>query len=351
MSYNKSKNKPMNEQTSITETIKKVLPAVVSINISKNVTVFENAIGPYANGFEEFFVIPRKKKKIKVGGGSGFVVGSSGIVLTNRHVLEDPGAEYLVMLNDDRKFPVQVLAKDPINDVTILRIPAENLPVIELGDSSGLELGQTAIAFGNALGTFKDTVSVGVVSGLSREIMAGSAISGEITRLRGLIQTDAAINPGNSGGPLIDINGRAIGINAAMVFGAQSIGFALPINAAKKDLEDLKNFGRIRQPFLGLRYILVNRDFQEKNSLPVDYGALVVSEPIPDGFAVIPGGPAERAGLQEFDLILECQNEKISMENTLQDILQKFEIGQNINLKVLRKRKEQILNVILGEKR
>src|SRR3989344_5558034 len=229
----------------IPKIVKKVLPGVVSITVSKMLPVFENPFGgsPYEN--EGFLMVPKGKKKVQIGGGSCISDDPSGIVLTNRHVVADQDAEYFVILEDERKCPAHVLARDPFNDVAILKITEKNLPIIELGDSSELELGQTAIAIGNVLGSFRNTVSVGVVSGLSREITAGDAVTQKTTRLRGLIQTDAAINPGNSGGPLIDINGRAIGINTAMVFLAENIGFALPINNAKRDLDDLKQYGRL----------------------------------------------------------------------------------------------------------
>jgi len=340
------------EKSPIVQTIKKVLPAVVSIIVSKYLEILESPFPPFSPFFEfrEFFGVPRKRK-IQIGGGSGFIVSPSGIILTNRHVVADPRAEYLVVLSDDRKFKAEILARDPINDVAIIKIKAKNLPVVELGDSDRLDLGQTAIAIGNVLGTFRNTVSVGVVSGLSREIAAVSVMERKITRLRGLIQTDAAINPGNSGGPLVDLEGRAIGINAAMVFGAENVGFALPINVAKKDLQDLKKYGRIRQPFLGVRYVLLNKELKERYHLPSEQGALVISEAIPGGVAVVPGSPAAKAGIKELDIILEIQKEKITEKNPLEAILQKFKVGQKINLKILREGKEFELLVTLGEKK
>ncbi|MBZ9572895.1 trypsin-like peptidase domain-containing protein [Patescibacteria group bacterium] len=335
----------------IVRAVKKVLPAVVSITMSKYLDFFESPSGIF--GFEEFLAKP-KRKKVKIGGGSGFIVAENGIILTNRHVIEDPRAEYIIVLQSGEKLKPEILARDPINDVAILKIEKSRLPQIELGDSSNLELGQEVIAIGNALGLFQNTVSTGVVSGLSREIKAQSDISRERTKLRGLIQTDAAINPGNSGGPLIDIEGKAIGINAAMVFGAENIGFALPINNAKKDLAELKKYGRIREPFLGVRYIPVTEDLKEKFNLPVDFGALVISEPeISKGIkqAVVPGSPAARAGIREADIILEIENKKITPDQPLDDALQELKIGQPLFLKVLRNGRPKTLKIILGEKK
>ncbi len=288
---------------------------------------------------------------MKTSGGSGFIVDSSGIILTNRHVVNDPTAEYAVILNDDSKYPAEVLAKDPLNDIAIIKINGKNLPALELGNSEKLDLGQTVIAVGNVLGAFQNTVSVGVISGLSREITANSEIEGKITKLKGLIQTDAAINPGNSGGPLVDIKGRAIGINAAMVLGAENIGFTLPINAAKKDLAEVKKYGKIRQPFLGVRYITLNKKLQEKYNFPIDYGALVIAESLPRGEAVISGSPADKAGIKESDIILEINGEKLSTKKDLEDVLKKFQIGDEINLKILRGKEELTCRAGLIEKK
>lgn len=317
--------------------VKRVLPAVVSIAVSRVLLASDHPT-----------LLP--KKKINVGGGSGFIVSKEGILLTNRHVVADPKAEYLVVVDEEKKYPAKVLARDPINDVAILKIEGKNLPVIRLGNSSRLELGQTVIAIGNVLGTFQNTVSVGVISGLSREIMAGDTITKQTAKLRGLIQTDAAINPGNSGGPLIDMRGRAIGINAAMVFMAENVGFALPINNARKDLEDLKKYGRIYQPFLGLRYVLLNKELQERFKLPVAYGALVVSEPIPEGMAVIPRSAAAKAGIKEGDIILEAENERITEKNPIEDVLQKCRVGQTVVLRALRNGKKNNFKVVLRER-
>lgn len=340
------------EQSRVVQVIKKVLPTVVSITVSKYIEFLEKPLSPFYpfGKFGESYGIP-ERKKIKIGGGSGFIVDKSGIILTNRHVVADSEAEYIVVLNNGKHYKAEILAKDPINDVAILKIEATSLPIVELGDSAKLELGQTVIAIGNALGAFQNTVSVGIVSGLSRHITAFNEFDHKAQRLRGLIQTDAAINPGNSGGPLVDIDCKAIGINAAMVFGAENIGFALPINSAKKDLEDLKTFGHIRQPFLGVRYVLINKDLKKKLNLPVKQGALVISENIPDGQAVVPGSPAAQAGVKEGDIILEIQKEKITFENTLEDILQKFKVGDSIELKALQDGKEKIFKAVLTERK
>ncbi len=265
-------------------------------------------------------------------------------------MVSDLEAEYAVILEPTKKYPAKILARDPINDIAILKIKDKNLPYLELGDSGKIELGQTVIAVGNALGEFSDTISTGIVSGLSRYITAFGSLDRQAERLRGLIQTDAAINPGNSGGPLVDIEGKVIGVNTAMVMGAQNIGFAIPINAAKKDLGEVKKYGKIRIPFLGVRYIILNKEIAEKNKLPVKYGALVIRETFGE-LPVVKGSTADKAGLKEYDIILEMNGEKITAKNPLSDILQKLKIGNEISLKILRKGKEITLKAKLEEKK
>ena len=341
----------MPEKSPIIEIAKKVCPAVITIIVSKDLPKIEGFfLLPFGGGM----VIPKtkagKKEKVKIGGGSGFIISSNGLVLTSQHVVSDPEADYAVVLEPTKKYPAKILARDPINDIAILKIKAKNLSYLDLGDSTKVELGQTVIAIGNALGEFHDTLSTGIVSGLSRYITALSGLTHQVERLRGLIQTDAAINPGNSGGPLVDIEGKVIGINTAMVMGAQNIGFAIPINCAKKDLEEVKKYGKIRFPFLGVRYIILNKEIAEKNKLPVNYGALVIRETLGES-PVVKGSAAEKAGLKEYDIILEMGGEKITTENPLSDILQKFKIRDEVTLKILREKKEINLKVKLEEKK
>jgi serine protease Do len=202
---------------------------------------------------------------------------------------------------------------------------------------------------GNALGEFTDTLSAGIVSGLSRYITAFGGIDHQMQNLRGLIQTDAAINPGNSGGPLVNMEGKVIGINTAMIMGAQNIGFAIPINYAKRDWEEVKKYGKIIVPFLGVKYVLISKEMAEANKLPVHDGALVVREALGES-PVVKNSAAEKAGIKEWDIILECNGEKITIKNSLAHILQKCKIGQETIFKVLREGKELNLKANLEEK-
>jgi serine protease Do len=342
----------MSDKSPIIEVAKRVCPAVITIVISKDLPKIEGFfLFPFGEGG---VIMPKikegKKEKTKIGGGSGFIISPEGLILTSNHVVSDPEADYTVISEPPKKYPAKILARDPLNDIAVLKIEDKNLSFLELGDSEKIELGQQVVAVGNALGEFHDTVSAGIISGLSRFITAFSELGQQAARLRGLIQTDAAINPGNSGGPLVDLEGKAIGINTAMVMGAQNIGFAIPINYAKEDLEEIKKYGKIRVPFLGVRYIILNKEIAEKNKLPVDYGAIILRENLGES-PVIPGSAADKIGLKEYDIILEINGKKVTMENPISDILQKAKIDDEISLRVRREGKEIVLKTKLEEKK
>jgi serine protease Do len=327
----------MTHEEQIVLAVKKVMPAVVSITASREMTVIQ-ASEPL--GTKSPDLTPEMMgDEAPLGGGSGFIVDKSGIILTNKHVIIDPRLSYTIITADDRTFPVKVVARDAIHDIAILKVDTTEhttFPAIDMATADHLELGQTVIAIGNALGEFQNTVSTGVISGLSRLISAVTDISGHQERLRGLIQTDAAINPGNSGGPLINLQGKAIGINAAIVFGAQNIGFAIPIKKAIRDLADVKQFGHIRRPFLGIRYILLNKKIAARFGLPMENGALILKEAIPGDHAVIPDSPAYKSGLREGDIVLAANGKEITEKLSLEDMLETCNIGDTLHLDYLR---------------
>lgn len=216
--------------------------SVVSIVVSKDVPILDSC--PITDPFfgpDFHFYVPcdsGRTKTVEVGGGTGFFVTSDGLILTNGHVVSDKNAEYTVFLGDGSRYNAWVVAVDEDEDLAILEVEGVGFPVLTLGNSDSVRLGQTAIAIGNALGEYKDTVSVGVISGLSRTITAKNQ-SGDIETIEEVFQTDAAINPGNSGGPLINLRGEVIGINTAIAYGAENIGFAIPINKARGVMESL----------------------------------------------------------------------------------------------------------------
>ncbi|HDH31207.1 MAG TPA: PDZ domain-containing protein, partial [Candidatus Wolfebacteria bacterium] len=234
----------------------------------------------------------------------------------------------------------------PILDLAIMKIKIDNSPTVKLGNSDFIKLGQTAIAIGNALGEFRNTVSVGVISGLSRTVNASGG--GIIERIENVIQTDAAINRGNSGGPLLNLKGEVVGINVAMVSGAQSIGFSIPINQVKKAIESVKQTGRIITPYLGVRYLSINSELVEKEKLLVENGALIresKGEP-----AILPDSPASKAGLQAEDIIIEINKEKIDQNHSLALLIKKYSVGDTITIKIFRVDKILELKATLEER-
>ncbi len=355
-----------NQEEATVRVVREVSPAVVSIIVTKDLPVIEQYYQEYDpfggdDFFRQFFgddffapfQIPQYRQKgtekQEVGGGTGFIASEDGLILTNKHVVSDEEADYTVLTNDGEKIAVQVLARDPIEDIAVLKIDRTNLPIVELGDSDKLAIGQTVIAIGNALGEFRNTVSSGVVSGLRRSITASSGF-GQNEELSEVIQTDAAINQGNSGGPLLNLKGQAIGINVAMAQGAENIGFALPINKAKRALDQIKKQGKISYPFLGVRYLLITPAIQRENNLTVDSGALLVRGESREDLAVIPGSPAAQAGLAENDIILEIDGQQINSDNSLAKLIQKHQVGDKVKLKVLHKEEEEIIEAELGER-
>ncbi|MGE5392294.1 MAG: S1C family serine protease [Candidatus Saccharibacteria bacterium] len=226
----------------LTAAVNRVAPAVVSVVISKDVpkleVVYQNPFGddPYFKNFNLQIPVYRQNgtQKQRIGAGTGFIVSSDGYILTNKHVAADRAADYTVLLSDGRQRQARVVYLDPDNDLAVIKIDGK-YPAVNLGDSNVLKLGQSVIAIGNALGEYNNSVSVGIISGLDRKITASGQNSTET--LSGVIQTDAAINPGNSGGPLIDLNGRVVGINVATVIGSNSISFSIPINSARSAIK------------------------------------------------------------------------------------------------------------------
>ncbi|MDO8557059.1 MAG: trypsin-like peptidase domain-containing protein [Candidatus Jorgensenbacteria bacterium] len=346
-------------EDAVIEAVQSATPGVVSIVISKDVPVIEQCpYDPFSDlppEFQQFFgggvefsqPCQKGTQKQDVGGGSGFIVSEDGLIATNKHVVSDAKADYTVFTNDGKKFTAKVIAIDPVQDLALIKIDGAGFKPVKLGDSDGLKLGQTAIAIGNALGEFRNTVSVGVISGLSRSISAsGQDIGTEA--LSGVIQTDAAINPGNSGGPLLDLKGEVVGIDTAMASGAQSIGFAIPINSVKRAIESVKRTGTIKSSYLGVRYLLVTEDIAKSQKLSVDYGALVRGTE--SGPAVIPDSPAAKAGIQAEDIITEINNEKVTQDMSLVTLLQKYNIGDTITVTLRRGKETKKIQATLEER-
>lgn len=350
-------------EQAVIDVVEKASPAVVSIIVTKDLPIIEEYYySPFEDPFFEDFKVPgyRQKgvEKREVGGGTGFIISEDGMILTNRHVVLDEEADYTVLTLDGKKFPAQALARDPIQDIAILKIEPQEIkdeqgkttfqpfPKVKLGDSDKIQIGQTAIAIGYVLGRYQNAVSLGVISGLGRTITASGG--GFYETLEDIIQTDAAINKGNSGGPLLNLKGEVIGINTAIDIEGQSIGFAIPSNKAKRDVEQVKATGKITYPFLGVRYVILNATIQGENNLPVDYGAWITKGR--EDYAIFPGSVAQEVGLEEGDIILEFDGERITVENSLAKIIMKYKPGDKVLLKVLSGTEEKNIEVVLGEK-
>lgn len=358
------------EESSIIDTVKKVSPAVVSIVITKDLPLYQNRVFNFDDSFfnDPFsgmpfgFQVPQpstdengkvQTERTKVGGGSGFIVTEDGLIVTNRHVVEDPEADYSVILNDGQTFKVAEINADQINDIAILKITDEEgknvsgLPTAKLGDSSTLEVGQRVVAIGNALAEYENTVTAGVISAKGRSITAGTTQTAE--NLLNLIQTDASINPGNSGGPLVSLNGEVIGINTAIAAGADGIGFAIPSNDVSSIIESVEKNGKIVRPYLGVRFMMLDEAKAKELQIDVKGGALLTGDEANGEFAVIPGSPADKAGLKIKDVILEVDGEKVTIESPLHILIGKKSPGDTVDMHLWRSGKEMDIKVTLEE--
>jgi serine protease Do len=331
----------------VTSAVKKANPAVVAITISKDVPKYETFYDTNPLGF----IFPQQRENgtenREVGNGSGFLVSSDGYIVTNKHVVEDKAAQYTVTLNDGRDIVAKIIAVDDVYDIAIIKIEGINYPYLALGDSSSLELGSTVIAIGNALGQFKNTVSVGVVSGLSRSITAGDGL-GKSEQLDQVIQTDAAINPGNSGGPLLNSRGEAVGVNVAVAADSQSIGFALPINSVKGVVASVQATGKIIRPYVGVRYVQITKTLAQNEKLSSDFGILVKSGDAANP-AVVKGSPAEKAGLKDGDIITHVDGRKLDITQSFAIIIREHKVGDTITLTIVRAGVEKTVQLVLEE--
>jgi serine protease Do len=316
----------VNENSAIIDVATKTSPAVVRI------TSTDTATNP-----NDPFSVPQE------GVGSGIVYDSNGWILTNRHVVSG-SSKLTVEIKDGRTFPGTIYGIDTLTDLAIVKIDQTGLATAPLGDSDELKVGQLVIAIGNPLGDFKDTVTSGIVSATGRSINVSGA------QLNNLIQTDAAINPGNSGGPLLDAAGNVIGINTALASSANGIGFAIPINIARPITQQALAGKPLARPYIGVRYQPINVALQEQLKLPVSAGALIdvsgtgsTSDP-----AVVPGGPADKAGVKQGDIITSIDGRKVDQDHSLDAIVSQFSPGQTVTLDILRNGQSQDIHLTLG---
>jgi serine protease Do len=341
----------INQDSATISAVEKTAPAVVSIVVTKELNNFYNQTGPFwffGNNSQPDNNTQEKEKQ-QIGGGTGFLVSPDGLILTNKHVVADDAAEYSVILNDGREFEAKVLGKDLINDLAVLKIDGQDLPVLTLSDSDQIQIGQTVIAIGYTLGEYENTVTRGVISGVNRTVTAGDGYSGAEV-IEEALQTDAAINPGNSGGPLLNLAGEVIGINTAVNLSGESIGFAIPINVAKSVVDSVSKYGKIVRPYLGVRYVNLTEKIATANNLAVNYGALIIRGQNPEDLAVSPSSPADKAGIEENDIILEINGKKLDQVSLAYE-LQRYNVGDEIVLKILHDGNEKEVKVKLEERK
>ncbi len=332
----------LDEQEATIRAIAKVQPAVVSIIVYDEEEVLSIDI--------ESSIQTIETERVLKGRGTGFIINSDGYIITNKHVVEvaSEAGSYRIIMNSGKQYYAQLIAKDPLNDLAVLKIFDKDLPFVELGDSSSLQTGSSVIAIGNALGLYQNTATKGIVSGLGRSILAEET-GGQIEALDNIIQTDTGINHGNSGGPLIDLNGRVVGINVAIDETGSAIGFAIPVNDARVVINSVIENGRIIRPRLGLRYIMLSPEIAIDNKLNRMSGAWITASGAVDDSVIVKDGPADMAGLLPGDIIFEINAIKVEDKDTLLSIIQRYKPGNKIGMKVLRGKKVLILVAELDE--
>lgn len=327
------KVKVITEESVTIDIVKKVGPSVVTI--AEEITPSQNSRSPFGFGPFSIFGIPQEEdletptepQSI----GSGFLIDKEGLILTNKHVVSNTEGKYQVITSTDKKYNVERIYRDPLNDIALLQINTSQnignqLAPITLGDSSNLQVGQYVVAIGTALGEFENSVTTGVVSGLGRGITAGSPFEGSVERLDNVIQTDAAISPGNSGGPLLNSSGQVIGVNTAVSQAGQNIGFAIPINVIKDSLKNFNETGKFERPYLGVAYRIISRDVAVLNELPE--GAYVQQ--------VVAGSSADKAGIREGDIITRIDGQKIDEKSQVSTVIAKKKVGDTIAITIFR---------------
>ncbi len=347
------------EESKLIEAYETASPAVLSIIALQDVNAYYDQ---YFWGPLDYYYSQEESDEEdlqEVGGGTAFLISAEGMAVTNKHVIEDADLEYVAYTSDGTQFDVEILDVDENNDLAILQLSVlegeegyemlGNFPYLEFGDSDALKVGQMVLAIGNAFAEYDNTTTAGIVSATGREIIASDSLGRNASELDGLVQTDAAINPGNSGGPLVNLDGQLIGVNTAVDAEAEGIGFAIPVNDVAKIVDAYNQYGYIAYPYLGVMYIMVNEDANERLGLGVSYGAALVGDPSAGEPAVLEGSPADEAGLQARDIILEIDGVVLDEENTLSDAIHNYSIDDEVVLKVWRDGKEIEVNVVLGQ--
>ncbi len=282
--------------------------------------------------------------RVVEGAGTGIILNTDGLVLTNKHVIPEGTTKVTVTLADGTKYDdVEVVGRDPLNDLAFVKIKnPKNLVPAKLGDSNSVRTGGKVLAIGNALGEFQNTVTSGIISGVGRPIEASDG-NGATEQLTNLFQTDAAINPGNSGGPLVNFSGEVIGVNTAVAAEAQGVGFAIPINEAKSLIESVEQTGKISRPYLGVRYVMLTPDIAKQLDIDETEGAYVGER------SIVADSPAQKAGLKSGDVIIKVNDTKLTQTSPLASVIGQHKVGEEVTLTVMRGGKEVQLKATLEE--
>lgn len=327
----------------ISSIAKDVAPSVVSVEVTSQ-----------GRSSDRFFGFQGSTEEQSAG--TGIIIDKGGLIVTNRHVVPSGSTRVSVTLSDGTKFDdVEIVgrtsASDPL-DVAFLKIKdtkGKDLTAARLGDSSKVKVGDSVVAIGNALGQFQNTVTSGIISGHGRNVEAGSTDGGTTESLQNLFQTDAAINQGNSGGPLVNLDGEVIGINTAIAGGdAQSIGFAIPIDDVKGVIANVLSKGKLERPYIGVVFVPITADMAKRYDLTVSQGAYVPPSVMIGQDTVINGGPAEKAGVKEGDVITKVNDGQIDDKNSLTSLLGKHAVNDKVTLTIVRDGKTQTVDVVLG---
>ena len=327
---------------------------MVSVIITKDLPVMERFLKKDNHHLASHFSSKLRSttngtEKREVGGGTAFFISADGLLLTNKHVIDDEDAEYTILLNDERKLEPKVVATDPSNDIALLKVDGNDFTHLELTNEEPV-LGQTAIAIGNSLGEFRNTVSVGVISGLQRSLSAGGRIGQPAEQLDQIIQTDTAINQGNSGGPLLSSQGKVLGMNTAIAAGAQNIGFAIPASDLARAIASFNEYGEIQSAYLGIRYIPITEGLREKNDIDQEFGVIIARGETTEELAVLPNSPAANAGLQEGDILTHIDGKEITIQNSFARTIARKNPGDSITITVVRNGSTVEKTVTLGNR-
>lgn len=315
------------EETAIASVVEEVAPSVVSI-------VTQVSRGSY------YGIINQE------GAGTGIIISQDGYVMTNYHVVRGASTVSVVTSSGQEYKNVKVIGNDPLNDVAFLKINSnDTFTAAELGDSSTVRIGQQVVAIGNALGQYQNSVTSGIISGTGRPVTASTG-DGNAESLTDLMQTDASINPGNSGGPLVNLSGEVIGMNTAIADDANGIGFAIAINSTKGVLKGVLENGKVSRAYLGVAYLSITPDIAEEYDLPVDEGAYIYSQ---SGTTVAKGGPAEKAGIKEGDIIQKINDQTVGSQGALSTLVGQYRPGDKVTLTILRDKETIKLDLQFGE--